>query len=197
MEKGLLIKNYIQLISEDGFINEDSNIFFKNIGTHIQEVFYDCPNERCIKQIKFDYIEGNNVTLKAEINYSSLQNFQNAEVLKNYIDDLIKTRKSVFTKELICMDAIEKLKHLIESHGYKTEDVYYNFPNKRGQSFSFIEFPSDVKFSFQHIEQTDFITITETVAEISKKIIFKSDEMTKLNDENIFDVVKQKLIDKN
>ena len=195
MENELLIENYIQLLSVEGFINEGANVFFKNIGAQNQEVFYNYQDQKFIKQIKVDYIEGRSVNLIAEVHYNTLRNYENAENLKIYIDYLIESRKNVFSKEIICMDTMENLKSELEYEGYQTEDVYYDFPHYTGQSFSFFDFPSKQKFEFKHIGGTDFITIIRTSDEILKKIILKSDDLKELTDENILSYIKQKLDD--
>ncbi|AZA61189.1 hypothetical protein [Chryseobacterium indoltheticum] len=197
METKTLIENYIKLISKEGFTNEDSNIYFKNIGTQIQEVFYDAPDQRCIKQIKSDNIEGRSVNLFAIVNYSTFKHFEKAEVLSNYIQEMIENRKIELTKEIVCIDAIETLKYLIEKQGYNCQDIIYDFPYNRGYSFSYIEYPSENEYNFKHIEQTDFITVSEKSTDKTKKIIIKSDEFIKLNEDNILEYITKKLNDKN
>jgi len=196
METKILIEEYIHLISKEGFIGEDSNIYFKNIGTQIQEVFYDVPDQKCIKQIKSDYIEGRSVNLVAKISYNTFKNFEKAELLGNYIQKILENRKIELTKELICINAIQNLKYLIEKQGYNCQDIIYNFPSNKGYSFSYIEYPSDNEYDFKHIEQTDFIAVSEKSNDKTKKIIIKSDEIIKLNENNILEYVTKKLNDK-
>jgi len=196
METKILIEEYIDLISKEGFIDEDSNIYFKNIGTQTQEVFYDAPDQECIKQIKSDYIEGRSVNLVAKVHYSTFKNFDKAELLGNYIQKIIENRKIELTKELICIDAIQNLKYLIEKQGYNCQDIIYNFPYHKAYSFSYMEYPSDNEYNFKHIEQTDFITVSEKSNDKIKKIIINSDEIIRFNEDNILEYITKKLNDK-
>ncbi|XJR89968.1 hypothetical protein ACH34E_04010 [Elizabethkingia anophelis] len=198
METKTLIENYIQLISKEGFINEDANIYFKNIGSQFQETFYNAPDQQYIKQIKSDYIEGRSVNLIAAINYSTLKYFQNAEELSNRIHEMIENRKIELTKEIICIDAFGNLKDLIEEQGYNCQNIIYDLPYLKGHghAFSYIEYPSEKEYNFKHIIQTDFITISEKSTDKVKTIIIKSDEIIKLNVDNIIDYITKKLSDK-
>lgn len=196
METKTLIEDYIDLISNEGFINEGSNIYFRNIGTQIQEVFYDVPDQKYIKQIKSDYIEGRGVNLVAKVHYSTFKNFDKAELLGNYIQEIIQSRKIELTKELICIDAIQNLKYLIEKKGYNCQDIIYDFPDHKAYSFSYSEHPSDNEYNFKHIEQTDFITVSEKSNDKIKKIFVKSDEIIRFNEDNILEYITKKLNDK-
>ncbi|HFK5552842.1 TPA: hypothetical protein ACGZ9Q_000883 [Elizabethkingia anophelis] len=196
METKTLIENYIQLISKEGFINEDANIYFKNIGSQFQETFYNAPDQQYIKQIKSDYIEGRSVNLIAAINYSTLKYFQNAEELSNRIHEMIENRKIELTKEIICIDAFGNLKDLIEEQGYNCQNIIYDLPYLKGHAFSYIEYPSEKEYNFKHIIQTDFITISEKSTDKVKTITIKSDEIIKLNVDNIIDYITKKLSDK-
>ncbi|MCL1670348.1 hypothetical protein [Elizabethkingia ursingii] len=196
METKILIENYINLISKEGFINEDENIYFKNIGTQFQETFYDTPDQQYIKQIKSDYIEGRSVNLIATISYSTLKYFEKVEELSNYIHKMIENIKIELTKEIICIDAFENLKYLIEEQGYNCQNIVYDLPYLKGHGFSYIEHPSENEYNFKHIIQTDFITISEKSTDKVKTITIKSDEIINLNDDNIIDYITKKLSNK-
>ena len=192
MDNKSLIENYIQLISTEGFINEDEKFYFKNIGSTNQEIFYDTTAQSCIKHIKVDNIDGRSVDLIANIHYSTLKNYATAEDLKHYIDDLIEMQKQELTKEIICFNIIEDIKNLIEEEGYQCDNIFYDYPYNKGYGFVYVEHPSNYEYRFKHIEHTDFITIYELNEDKIKKIILNYEEILELDKENITTYIKEK-----
>jgi hypothetical protein len=193
MDSKSLIKDYIELISKEGFINEDEDFYFKNIGSTNQEIFYDAQTQSCLKYIKMDYIEGRNIDLIANVHYSTLGNYETAESLRIYIDNLLKIKKQELTKEIICVNTIIDIKYLIEQEDYQCDNIFYDYPYTKGFGFSYVEHPSNIEYRYKHIEQTNFITVYESNDKKIKSIVLTSEEILELDKENIIANIKERL----
>jgi|GEM_PF-5346883 len=197
MTREQLIQDYIELISKDGFHREDENYYIKNVGSKFQQVFYNNPDQNYIKLIIPDYMEGREIDLVAKVDYSTFRNFENGEHSKQYIGNLINTRRRELIKEIICVNAIEDIQTIVEDLGYDCDNIFYDYPYKKGYGFSYLEYPSGTRYEYKHIAQTDYITVIEESDQQIKTIILNSVEIQKLKKDNLVDSIKEILNNKN
>lgn len=188
-----LIQDYIYLIFKDGFFIEDENYYIKNIGSKYQQVFYNNPSQKYIKLIIPAYIEGREIDLVAKVDYGTLHHYKSGETLKKKIDNLIDIKKDELIKEIICIDAIEHIQKIIEGVGYNCVNIFYDYPYKKGYGFSYVEYPSEIKYEYKHIAQTDYITIIAESDRQIKNTILNYSEIQKLEKDNLVDTIKEKL----
>lgn len=193
MNEEVLIQNYIKLICDDGFFREDENYYIKNIGSRYQQVFYDRQDQKYIKLIVPDNIEGREIYLKAKVDYCTLKNFQTGENLKIYIDNLLSARRDEYTKEIICVNIMKDIQILLEEAGYDCTHIIYDYPYKKGYGFEYEDYPSGSRYEYEHIAQTDYIRVIERNDELLRTAILNYLEIQKLDRNNLVDSIKEKL----
>lgn len=193
MKEEALIQFYIQQLCEDGFFKEDENYYIKNIGSRSQQVFYDAPDRKFIRLIVPDYIEGREIDLAAKVDYITLKNFETGEDLKEYIDNFLSAQKDEYTKEIICVNAMEDIQIFLQELGYNCTKIIYDYPYKKGYGFEYEEYPSGTKYEYRHIAQTDFISIIEKNEMLFKTTILNYLEIQNLNKNDLVDSIKERL----